>query len=459
MVKEEADVNAHAVYFYQAFSFICFAGFITFLILYLVLADNPDTLGPNSGTNCPFKPITNVSRSGFQGPYSMTFDQTTGTAMMATFTSSTPNNISNVRLSAANAEFGTETPADPSTPTTTETQVFYRNFMYTLQADGTVSPNFEGLSSVASDYAFNTKPRALVPVTVVSSSLGVVTDGEFFWSFTFREEISSQNFALPGVPDNDGGTQTMTIASVQEWNTGVVVQYVTENVDNSPAGAESRLKVLTKVTDFDWEATILSPLDPGIPLQGQFGQNLFSVSNVSIAWGADPLYVYDFNPNGTWELADTSNIDIKGAFAINLTRSGLELFVLTGPLSIQQYTRISADPTGAANLRQFYLKNSYVTNLTANQGYQMRVNDVAVIISDETSQVQYYRRTGEGAPLSLDQTLDVSTGTPGAVQNNVIALTQTLPATRVQFLSVPICTTCTSLDTDQVAFYSDACTS
>jgi len=435
------------IHFYQVFSFICFAGFITFLVLYLTQKDqNANRPNPVIGTGCTYSQVsTAVVRNHFNDPYAMNFDHTTGTAMMATFTT------------------------DLIT-TGGDTGFIYHNFLYTMLDNGTVFQGWEGLTGeVAYNVAFNSNPGATVQQTVLSTNLNVITNGVYFWDISLEEAFDDTAFQPPVVPKTEGGTQVMAVGSVQEWSVGLVVHNVVSDVTDSPPGSQSRVTVLTQQSDLIWSNQILSPLSASTAGLGQYGLNRLSVADETILWGTDPAFLYDYSPSAlTWVPADTSTLNpqINGALAFAMPRNGLELFVLTASLQIAQYLRLSHTPNEDASrpdIRKFFLKNTYTTSLASNALYQMRVNETSLIVTDETENVFYYRRGGFGQVLVLDQSLKLDNLRNQAHQNGLIDMTQdAATVTKAQFLSVPFCVReasaeCGVIQNDMVAFYTDAC--
>lgn len=453
------ETNWYAViHFYQVFSFLCFAGFITFLILYLVSVDetNIRNLNPNCGTDCSFSPVSQpIVKNNFNDPYSMVLDQTTGTLMMATFTS--------VLFS------GVET--------TTEVNFQYHNFLYTLLDNGNTRTGFGGINGeVAPNIPFNTNTSATVEQTVVSSTLNLITNGTYLWDIIANTEFQNDLFIPPSVPETGGGTQTMEVGSVQEWSEGVVVQYVVSTFANSPMGSQARLGVFTSFggggltgNPQQWSKLEINPLSPTTAGLGQFGLNRISVGNHSIVWGTDPPLVLDYDGSSlTWSTAPVTTLttSMVGAKALALTRNGKELFVLTSTLQLLQYARLSVTPsddTKSPQAREFTLQNSYETTLASNSSYQLKVNATSLIVTDQSSNVFYYRRPGLAEFMTLDQTIDLTQLETQAHQTNLVDLTQNSTTTKkTQFLVIPWCeratnAECGRVETGRATLYHDSC--
>lgn len=441
-----------AVHFYQVFSFFCFAGFITFLVLYLNLEDTTGReLNPVITSNCNFIPVSRpVVRQGFNNPYSMVLDHTTGNAMLATFTTVL------ITLEAGDVSF------------------LHHNFLYTLRDDGEVQVGWEGITQeVAMGVPFNENREATVQQTVVSESLTLLTNGTYLWDLKNNAEFMNDLFKPPVVPGNSGN-QSMVVGSVQEWQQGVIIHYVTEDGANSPAGAQSRLGAFTykggggvSGTPQVWERQYLNPLSAVTAGLGRFGFNRFNVADESIMWGTNDPFLMDYDsPSLTWKLAPINSLlpDVRDSRAYAMTRSGLELFVVSNQNQLLQYARLSHTPADDASnpqIREFILQNRYPLLIDPNSpAVEIRVNESSVVLVDNGENAFYYRRAGFAQFCSLDQTLSLSSLLSGATQTNLMDMTQVRSTVKkTQYLAIPVCVpeTCPTYQLGETILYHDAC--
>ena len=385
------------IYVYQALACLFFAGFVVFLILYCLREGSTSSVNPATGCNLEVvSPL--VVRNGYNNPYTMVFDHTTGTAMMAVFTTGD----------------GTKD-AD------------YTSFLYTLNRDGTVTQDWEALSEVASLVPFNTNPNALVQQTVLSTRLGLITNGTFFWGLSLQDEFGNSIFSAPTVPSTGtSGTQFQTIGSVQEWSLGLVIHFVVVEASDAPAGSASQVRIFNKTGSLsEWTMDILNPLGDD-PNQGQFGLNFITVSDESILWGTEPAYLYDYNPpTNTWVPISTSNMNqhLLNCKTYAMPRDGLELFILTANLQLAHYIRLSHAPMDDAerpDIRMFYFFRLIDTNFTPQTGntYQMRANNTSLCMVDATNQALYYHRASFGLVQVLQNDLNTNVFIPSSHQTN-----------------------------------------
>jgi len=412
------------VHFYQVLTFIFFAGFVIYMVLYFGLADSDANRDypPSGSTDCLFKLVyPMVVKNPYNNPYSMTLDHSTGAMMLVSFS------------------LGQSAELNPI------------NAIYNLTSGG----NATFVELVAPGVAFNSSLTRSVPQTVVSDKLDLLTNGTYFWNLATKSSFMLDTFNPP-----DG----MVMGSVQEWTNGFVVQWITPSA-TSAAGSQSRLGVYQLVGS-TWYGSSLNPLSAVTANLGQFGLNRIWVNGPSIVWGTgSSIVVYDYSPSSiTWSQT-TSSTDLISAttdcLAYVLTSVGLQVYVLDSTYVVKQLQRLFTNPAQELAARQFYTVDTYTTSIKRNSSqYVMRATEFALIIGDGSRYVTHYRKFGHGGKLQPNPTIiDLGQVDPTVYQWSLIDV-NILQGTNTQFLVVPYNSSDNPPDEvqdGQVGFFHDAC--